>query len=79
MVTFKEFKEMLKHCAPDAVITEKEHHNWITLGELSYKSFPNWGHGGDKNEVENGHIRKVVRFLKISKDCAKQYLGSVFN
>jgi hypothetical protein len=79
MVTFKEFKEMLKHCAPDVTIKTTDHHNWIERGTLAYKSFPNWGHGGDKNEIENGHIRKVVRLLNIPKDCAKQYLLSVFN
>jgi len=62
---------MLDGCAPGYTIRLANHSRVIQFGGKVYRTFPK------HDPVENGHIRKLVRFLEISTSCASKHLPGV--
>ena len=76
-IKWKSIKKMLKDCAPGHKIAEGDHYYRITYKDRTYRSFPKGTHGKSNPEIERGHVRKLVRFLKIKYDCAKKALPAL--
>lgn len=68
---FSQVEKMLKACAPGSTIRLATHSRVIHFGNKVYRTFPK------HDPVENGHIRKLVRFLEIKTACAAKYLPGV--
>lgn len=68
---------MLDECAPGSMPQPKLHHYWVTYRGKTFTSLPKGGHGKTDPEIEDGHIRKMVRFLGIDRDCVARVLGIV--
>jgi len=68
---FSQVEKMLKECAPGSTIRLATHSRVIHFGNKVYRKFPKF------DPVENGHIRKLVRFLEIKTACAAKYLPGV--
>src|SRR6202050_2910510 len=66
-------EKMLKECAPGYTIRLANHSRVIHFGGKVYRTFPK------HDPVENGHIRKMVRFLGIGTSCASKHLPGVIN
>ncbi len=63
--------KMLDECAPGYTIRLANHSRVIQFGGKVYRTFPK------HDPVENGHIRKLVRFLGINPSCASKHLPGV--
>jgi hypothetical protein len=63
--------KMLDECAPGYSIRLANHSRVIQFGGKVYRTFPK------HDPMENGHIRKLVRFLGISMSCASKHLPGV--
>jgi hypothetical protein len=68
---FSQVEKMLKECAPGSTIRLATHSRVIHFGNKVYRTFPK------HDPVENGHIRKLVRFLEIKTACAAKYLPGI--
>jgi len=64
--------KMLDECAPGYTIRLANHSRVIQFAGKVYRTFPK------HDPTENGHIRKLVRFLGIDPVCAAQHLPGVF-
>lgn len=62
--------KMLDHCAPGYTIRLANHSRVIIFNGMVYRTFPK------HDPMENGHVRKLVRFFGI-EPCAAQYLPGV--
>ena len=62
--------KMLDECAPGYTIRLATHSRVIQFGSKVYRRFPK------HDPVENGHIRKMVRFFEITA-CASKHLPGV--
>lgn len=77
-VRMSAIRQMLVVCAGSAMIEPKKHHNWVTVGPLVYRGLPLGKHGSRKNpEIEIGHVRQMIRYLKINEDCAKKQIPAL--
>jgi hypothetical protein len=63
--------KMLDECAPGYTIRLANHSRVIQFGAKVYRTFPK------HDPMENGHVRKLVRFLGISTSCASKQLPGV--
>lgn len=63
--------KMLDECAPGYTIRLANHSRVIQFDGKVYRTFPK------HDPTENGHIRKLVRFLGISLPCASKHLPGV--
>lgn len=59
--------KMLDHCAPGYTIRLANHSRVIIFADKVYRTFPK------HDPVENGHVRKLVRFFGI-ENCASPFL-----
>ena len=59
---------MLDECAPENTRRLSDHFWRITYKGKTYPSFPK------HDQVEAGHIRKMLRYLEIDADCARKHL-----
>jgi hypothetical protein len=69
---FTTVEKMLKDCAPGSTVRLANHSRVVHFAGKVYPSLPKF------SNIENGHIRKLVRFLGISTDCAAKHLPTVF-
>lgn len=60
---------MLADCAPDTTWRLATHCRVFTRGLLKYPSFPK------HDNVEIGHVRKLVRNLGIDEACAHRHIA----
>ena len=58
---------MLDDCAPGHGIRLATHSRVITYNGRVYRTFPKF------DNIELGHVRKMVRYLGIDKDCAERH------
>ena len=65
---FREVEEMLRNCAKGHDIQLKEHFRQVRYEGRTYPTLPK------KNQIEVGHVRRMVRHLNIDRDCAKKFL-----
>jgi hypothetical protein len=63
--------KMLDECAPGYTIRLANHSRVIQFGTKGYRTFPK------HDPMENGHVRKLVRFLGIMP-CASKHLPGVY-
>jgi hypothetical protein len=64
--------KILDKCAPGYTIRLANHSRVIQFGGKVYRAFPK------HDPVENGHVRKLIRFLGIG-ECASQHLPGVIS
>lgn len=64
--------KMLRDCAPGYTVRLANHSRVVHFAGKAYPSLPKF------DNIEHGHIRKMVRFLGISTDCAAKHLPAVF-
>lgn len=69
LVRQREVFRMLDECAPENTRRLSDHFWRITYKGKTYPSFPK------HEQVEVGHIRKVLRHLEIDMECAKKHLS----
>ena len=64
--------KMLRNCAPGFTVRQSTHSRVIQYSGKVYRSFP----GSKFDNIEYGHIRKLVRYFGIT-DCAAKHLPTV--
>jgi hypothetical protein len=64
-------EKMLKECAPGYTIRLANHSRVIHFNGKLYRTFPK------ADPIENGHVRKLVRYLGINPSCASKHLPGV--
>jgi hypothetical protein len=62
---------MLESCAPGYSIRLATHSRVIKYKGRTYRSLPKF------QTLELGHVRKMVRFLGIDKECAAKWIAAV--
>lgn len=62
---------MLDHCADGAKVRPSTHSRVVHYNGKVYRGLPK------HKEIELGHIRKMVRYLEIDRDCAKKYIDNL--
>lgn len=67
-IDFREITKMLDQCAPGWSFRQARHCRIIAYNAKKYRTFPKY------DSIEVGHVRKMVRFLKISLECATKAL-----
>ena len=70
---FADVEKMLKKCAPGYELRPSTHSRVVTFGGRVFRELPGQKH----STIELGHIRKMVRFLGISVDCANKWVPSL--
>jgi hypothetical protein len=68
--SLSEVVKILDECAPGYTIRLANHSRVIHFNGMLYRTFPK------HDPVENGHVRKLVRFFGISA-CASKHLPGV--
>lgn len=68
LISFDAIKKMLSECAPGHRMELKTHAWHVFYGGLSYRALPKYP------EIEEFHVRKLGRTLKIS-ECVKKFFG----
>ena len=67
-VSFKDIEEMLNRCAKGSTWRPATHSRVVKYGERTYRALPKF------DSIELGHVRKMIRYLKIDENCAKGIL-----
>lgn len=66
---------MLDHCAPGHTRKARVHNYVVYFGGLAYPRLPLGEHGRrDNPAIQLGHIKQMVRQLKLDLDCVSRYL-----
>jgi hypothetical protein len=65
---FADVSRMLEECAAGFTIRLATHSRVITYDSRVYRSLPKF------DKIELGHIRKMIRHLRIDLDCARRHL-----
>jgi hypothetical protein len=68
---------MLERCAPGWTKETTVHHYRVMWKGKTYHSLPRGEHGKKQGQttVETGHIKHLIRQLKIDMECAKKHLA----
>lgn len=66
-VALADVLRMLQECAPGFEIRRTTHGRIVTWNGRVFRDLPKF------DDIEIGHIRKMVRHLGIDKDCAKKH------
>lgn len=67
---------MLKDCLPGFEPIEKPHRWNVKYKGRIYHEIPLGRHGDRQNpEIETGHIRGLIRFFGIPKDCYERFVN----
>ncbi len=69
--SLSEVEKMLQQCAPGYKIRLANHSRVIHFSGMMYRTFPK------HDPVENGHVRKLVRFFGISVCASKRLPGVI--
>jgi len=67
-IAFSEIETMLKRCAPGATWRMATHSRVVIFDGKTYRSLPKY------DLVELGHVRKMIRYLNINRECAGEFL-----
>jgi hypothetical protein len=74
-VPLKQIWKMLKKCHPDYRVETKTHQYWVYANGRVFKTLPLGPHGKRQNPgIEIGHVRKMVRYLRLDSECAAQHI-----
>jgi hypothetical protein len=63
---------LLSNCAPGHTLRNTTHALKVQYNGKSSPALPSY------NDIELGHIRKMVRTLEINKECANKYIPGLF-
>jgi hypothetical protein len=75
LIPLKEIWAMLDRCAPGHTRKAREHNYLITYQGILFPSLPLGKHGRrDNPDIQAGHVKKMVRLLKIDADCVGKML-----
>lgn len=75
LVRLNDVWQMLDHCAAGHVKRSTEHHWVVSYNGKTYRALPLGPHGRRQNpEIETGHVRALLRDLRIARECADRYL-----
>lgn len=66
-VRYADVKRMLEECAPNSTIRLATHSRVVSFNGQVYRTLPKF------DEIELGHVRKMVRHLGIDRECAKRH------
>jgi hypothetical protein len=66
-VAYTTLVRMLDNCAAGYDIRRTTHGRLITFNNKAFRDLPKY------DDIEIGHIRKMVRHLGIDKDCARKH------
>jgi len=66
-VAFTEVMRMLEHCAKGSDVRRTTHGRRVEFNGKVFRDLPKF------DNIEIGHIRKMVRHLGIDKECAKSH------
>jgi len=66
---YSEIKRMLESCAPGSSVRLATHSRVVTYNDKVYRSLPKF------DNIELGHVRKMIRHLGIDLECARKYLA----
>lgn len=69
--SYADILEMLRKCASMATVRIATHSRVVTYNGRVYRKFPK------HDNIELGHIRKMIRYLAIDKDCAATYIQNL--
>ncbi len=69
--SFADVQRALGHCAKGATIRLATHSRVVQYNGRTYRSLPKY------SEIELGHIRKMIRHLKIDRDCMSRYIPNL--
>ena len=64
--------KMLENCAPGHTIRNTTHFLKVQYKGKTFPALPSY------NNIELGHIRKMVRTLEINKECANKHIPGLF-
>jgi hypothetical protein len=67
-VSFKDVEAMLTKCAKGSTWRLATHFRIVKYNKKVFRALPK------HDSIELGHIRKMIRYLGIDKDCAKTVL-----
>jgi len=67
-VLFKDVEAMLKQCAEGSTWRVATHFRIVKYNNRVFPALPK------HDSIELGHIRKMIRYLGIDRDCAKKIL-----
>ena len=67
--SFGDIQRMLENCAAGHTLRLATHSRVVTFNGKTYRSLPKF------DKIELGHIRKMIRYLGISLDCARKYIS----
>ena len=68
---YSDVQRMLEECAPGSTIRLATHSRVVTHNGKVYRSLPKF------DNLELGHIRKMVRYLEIDRECAKRHVPNI--
>lgn len=64
---YSDIQRMLENCARGFTVRLATHSRVVTFNGRVYRTLPKF------DNVELGHIRKMVRHLEINADCARKF------
>ena len=65
--SFSDINRMLDECAPGHSLRLANHSRVVKWNDKVYRSLPK------HDNIELGHVRKMVRYLGINWECAEKY------
>ena len=65
---FGDIVKMLNDCAESHELRLTTHFYMVKFNDRVFPTLPKY------SDVEIGHVRKMVRHLKIDRECARQYV-----
>jgi hypothetical protein len=67
-VYYKDVERMLNDCASGSTVRLATHSRVVSFGGKVFRELPKF------DEIELGHLRKMIRHLGIDKECAKKHI-----
>jgi len=79
LITIRDIRRMLDQCAPGHVWQETEHYYRISYRSSVWPSLPKGPHSSrgsraGRAAIERGHVRRMIRVLRIDRQCAESEL-----
>ena len=69
--SFRDVRRMLEDCARGFTLRMATHSRVVTYNGRVYRSLPK------HDDIELGHIRKMIRYLQIGRDCVAKHIPAI--
>ena len=76
-IRLKAIFKMLDDCAKGHKKVLGDHYWRITYKKRVYPTLPRGTRSSDNPEIQIQHVNKLIRALKINRDCAKDHLPAL--